>query len=101
MSLNTFTPQIDTGVVGGNIPVFADSKCTQRVAVFDTNGRPLPGNALASPDDGIPQAFQASQSTVYFRAGNGVIVSLTSAGVHAASTPGGTPVTLALEQKGV
>lgn len=104
MSLNTFTPMADIGVVGGNVPVFLDAKCTQRASLFDaaTGTLPLKGNALVVPEGGIPPSFQCSATTVYFRAGSGVVVSLTSAGVHAATrTDGVTPVTLGLEPKGV
>ena len=104
MSLNTFTPQVDIGVVGGNVPVFTDQKCTQRASLFDaaTGTVPLKGNALVIAEGGIPPAFQAAPATVYFRTGSGVIVALTSAGVHSATrTDGVTAVTLGLEPKGV
>lgn len=104
MSLNTFTPQVDIGVVGGNVPVFLDAKCTLRAQLFDaaTGTIPLKGNALVVPEGAIPPPFQCSASTVYFRTGSGVVVALTSAGVHSATrTDGVTPVTLGLEPKGV
>ena len=102
MSLNTFTPMADLGVVGGNVPVFTDSKCTQRASVFDTNGNPLHGNALVVPEGGIPPAFQASPTTVFFRHSSGGVIALTSAGAHSATRADGvTPLTLGLDPKGV
>lgn len=104
MSLNTFTPQVDIGVVGGNVPVFTDPKCTQRASLFDaaTGTVPLKGNALVVPEGAIPPAFQCSASTVYFKAGSGAVISLTSAGVSAATrTDGVTPLNLALKVTGI
>lgn len=101
MSLNTFTPQVAIGVVGGNVPVFLDQQCRQRAQVFDANGNPLRGNALVVTEGSIPPVFQCSASVVYFRHDNGSVVSLTSAGVHAAMRPSGAAVTIALNEQGV
>lgn len=101
MSLNTFTPQVDLGVVGGNVPVYLDQKCTQRASVFDLNGNALHGNALIVPEGAVPTAFQCSASTVYFQHANGAIISLTSAGSSAAMTKAGLPLVLALKVTGV
>lgn len=90
MALNTFTPQVSLGIVGGNVPVYADAKCTQRASVFDTSGNALKGNAIVIPDNAIPPVFQCALSTVYFRTSHGLIVSLTTAGASAVtSTSGG------------
>lgn len=99
---NTFTPQVELGVVGGNVPVYADAKCTQRTQVLDLNGNPLRGNALNVPEGGVPAPFQATPTTVYFRHSNGTIVSLTSGGATAVtSTTGAALPTVILKLQGV
>jgi hypothetical protein len=90
MALNVFTPQVSIGLVGGNVPVFLDLKCTQRASVFDINGNALLGNAIVIPQSGVPPVFQCSATTVYFKHSNGASVGLTSAGASTVTKTDGT-----------
>jgi hypothetical protein len=100
--VNTFTPLVSVGQVGGGIPVFTDVKCSVRAAIFDLNGNPLKNNALTVAEGGVPPSFQAVPSTVYFKHDNGMSIAVTSAGVHSMSTAAGSTLpNVALVPKGV
>lgn len=101
MALNTFTPSLEIGVVGGNVPVFLDAKCQQRATLYDTHGNPLPGNALIVAERSAPPVFQCAASTVYFKHASGVVSSLTSGGAVAASRSDGTSLTVVEKIVGV
>lgn len=101
MSLNTFNPAVEIGVVGGNVPVFLDAKCLTRATIYDLNGNPLKGNALVVAERSAPPAFQCAASTVFFKHGSGIVSSLTSSGTVAASRSDGSAVTLVQKAVGI
>ena len=100
MALTTFTPNLSVRTSGA-IPVFLDAKCTQRAQVFDTSGRPLPGNMVVANDQGIPAAFQVNAATVYLQHASGVVVAHPASGSPSVASGGGPNVALVTHVTGV